>query len=98
MSGHTPGPWSLRRTIYFLTVVAKGGKRGWRSICQLAYCEGRDGANARLIAAAPELLKALKNMVREWIEIVGDEDVNGTPADTLERAKAAIAKAEAPHA
>jgi len=51
-------------------------------------------ANAILIAAAPDLLRELKFMVRDWIEIVGDEDENRTPADRLEKAKAAIAKAE----
>ena len=48
----------------------------------------------RLQAEKAELLKALKNMVREWVEIVGDETENSTPADTLEKARAAIAKAE----
>lgn len=90
MSGHTPGPWSLRRTIYFLTVVAKGGKRGWRSICQLAYCEGRDLANARLIAAAPTMWAYLERRASsgdiEARQILEAIDVN------------AIAKAEAPHA
>ena len=51
-------------------------------------------ANARLVAVAPELLKQLKFMVRDWIEIVGNEEENSTPADRLEKAKAAIAKAE----
>ncbi len=41
-----------------------------------------------------ELLKQLKFMVRDWIEIVGSEEENRTPADRLEKAKAAIAKAE----
>lgn len=61
-----------------------------------AHSDTEEGAIqiARLLAAAPDLLEALKNMVREWVEIVGDEDVNGTPADTLEHAKAAIGKAE----
>ena len=40
------------------------------------------------------LLKALKNMVREWVEIVGSEEENRTPADTLEKARAAIKAAE----
>jgi hypothetical protein len=47
-----------------------------------------------LKAAAPDLYNALKNMVREWCEIVGDESVNSTPADTLEHAREALAKAE----
>ncbi len=53
-----------------------------------------DDADAALIAAAPELLRNLKNMVREWEEIIGTEEENKTPGDTLEHAKAAIAAAE----
>ena len=33
---------------------------------------------------------ALRNMIREWCEVIGDETVNGTPADTLENARAAL--------
>ena len=40
-----------------------------------------------------ELLKALRNMVREWKEIVGDVHENSTPADTLEKAIELIEKA-----
>ena len=42
----------------------------------------------------PALIKALANMVREWEEIIGSESENSTPADTLERAKAALAAAQ----
>ena len=41
-----------------------------------------------------ELLRTFKNMVREWEQIIGTEEENSTPADTLEKTKAAIAKAE----
>lgn len=44
--------------------------------------------------AAPELYKRLKNMVREWEIIVGPEDENSTPGNTLEKAKQALALAE----
>jgi len=50
--------------------------------------------DCKLHLAASDLLIQLKYMVRDWIEIVGDEDENRTPADRLEKAKAAIAKAE----
>lgn len=64
MSGHTPGPWSLivddagdGSEIYGFDVSAPNG-RG------IAYYDANDDpeteANARLIAAAPELLEALK--------------------------------------
>jgi len=59
---HTPGPWKIAKDNY-------GVERVWdsRLDCDIACCEG-DGslpreervANTRLIAAAPELLAALK--------------------------------------
>lgn len=59
MSNHTPGPWHV-------TAMHKGirpsfrspGENGGFAICEM-YADGRDVvANARLIAAAPELLEA----------------------------------------
>lgn len=43
-----------------------------------------------------ELVRAARNMMREWIEAMGDELQNGTPADTLEKMRAALAKFPAP--
>ena len=87
---HTPGPWTVRDHGGYIEVetpdeptVAHFGSLSF---------DGADHdwalANARLIAAAPELLAALKAMAdrAEWY---GDED-----ADSLCGARAAIAKAE----
>lgn len=77
MSGHTPGPWT---TSYMgngeWEVVANGPDRDdVAGICIVAgglgtvLEDGRDyesDANARLIAAAPELLAAAENVIREW--------------------------------
>ena len=38
-----------------------------------------------------ELIEAASNMVREWRLIVGDEENNSTPGDTLERLVAVLA-------
>ena len=57
MSRHTPGPWSVgdKRGVWVGPVVtAEDGKRGVAFVC------GESDANARLLAAAPELLAALK--------------------------------------
>lgn len=57
MSDHTPGPWSVgdKRGVWVGPVVmADDGKRGIAFVC------GESDAHARLIAAAPELLAALK--------------------------------------
>lgn len=103
MSKHTPGPWELQKPlfgeqhIYVHSENSINGKvlSGRQHICVVPY-EGKRGsaayhemfnANARLIAAAPVLLEALKQAVA-WIE--GER----TPIDALANARAAIAKAE----
>ena len=58
---HTPGPW--RVVAGMLTVEAENRQRGrWYDIVTVhgAFEEGEAEANARLIAAAPELLEALQ--------------------------------------
>lgn len=64
-----------------------------RSICELpfAHHDDENEANARLIAAAPDLLEALKRM-RRWAEA---DQVNYTGDHPVAVARAAIAKAEA---
>ena len=81
---HTPGPWhhgqKNKRSVF--------GKDGWRvADCGTAFSKSDDEmeANARLIAAAPDLLEALKEL-RDWYR----ENV-GLPAC---KANAAIDKAE----
>lgn len=57
MSDHTPGPWFVgdKRGVWVGPVVmADDGKRG------VAFVVGESDANARLLAAAPDLLAALK--------------------------------------
>lgn len=94
---HTPGPWLVEgRTVYAL--IHSGWKKGVQQFKNRFYAsvqldhEAPDveaEANARLIAAAPELFYALRQIIsdfparRDWL----DPD--------LERiARAAIAKAE----
>ena len=59
MSNHTPGPWAYEN--YGGTVhVFLDNEGGTPSICKLV---GNDkDANARLIAAAPDLLEALERV------------------------------------
>ena len=85
---HTPGPWRVSYT-NFSEVQADNG-------ALIAKCDKLNGlvnlqANARLIAAAPELLQELKNIANaktaEW------DDPTDFEAWAKSRARAAIAKA-----
>ena len=94
---HTPGPWILHPTAHHPAVRSIGTPyTGPRRICTVGTMNGNpvDKANARLIAAAPELLEAA-------IEL---KDVCNRPAAARTRAEAwrkldkAIAKALQPNA
>lgn len=80
---HTPGPWHINRDGNDVENVNDAG------VCAM-YADETSEANARLIAAAPEMLEALRIAVNNvpWSML---------PADTnpiLDQIVAAIAKAE----
>ena len=88
---HAPGPWQQKCADYDpLTIIALVDSDGmgnlqYSRICDVDDCDSAI-ENARLIAAAPELLDALKDVVRYgWWE--------NAPASKA-KALAAIAKAE----
>ena len=89
---HTPGPWAYHNTPTPFIYVNAGGL----PICQIytstahGQSMGEQFANARLIAAAPELLEALQKMLPE---LRGLSIVSDTAAEMLREAEAAIAKA-----
>ena len=96
---HTPGPWKEKRKLAIYSADDE-------PICAVfpAETEERSKADARLIAAAPDLLEALKN-AREWLdELAGlvqsgmfdaAEDWAGANAVSVDSTLAeAIAKAE----
>jgi hypothetical protein len=104
MSQHTPGPWNTNYASDGLTVY-----HGTMPICTMSYGHGDydlSYANARLIAAAPAMLAALKEL-REFIR---DGNVCVTPcsdkaredadcdrfAQLLDNSDAAIAAAALP--
>lgn len=88
---YTPGPWSIEKRpgpIYEIHA----------STDAVAVAYGthldEDDANARLMAAAPELLEALRDVTRSFEELLatsGDPDPGAGPF--VLAAKAAIAKA-----
>lgn len=105
-AGYTPGPWFTgephfgRYSIY--SEHSAGGVRcrqGRQSIC-IAHYEGKGGsktyhdmfkANARLIAAAPELLEALELVVEHWTKQF--ERGGHLAPEWCKKARSAIAKA-----
>mgnify|MGYP005822540887 FL=1 len=110
---YTPGPWDIheandRNDAFYIT---HKNRRGIGSISNSfnddgdQYTSAEDAANARLIAAAPDLLEALEESVAELClsinfndaaDLNAGEEPDGDP-DTIAivgRAEAAIAKAK----
>ena len=102
---HTPGPWIVgeHRGVWVGPVIrAEGGHKG------IAFVVGESDANARLIAAAPGLLAALKVIKDDLLTldsgdfghgVKGWRDMDATSVDQLisgsfRVAFDAIAKAE----
>ena len=83
----TPGPWKLQD--YAVCVAFNSDhcimykpNRTPRTVKASEYI-----ANAHLIAAAPEMLEALRNLVMDWERVIG-------PIPEDHEAQVAIAKAE----
>lgn len=85
---HTPGPWTLVGSPSCYEILGEG--KGWGGV--LARCVTaqhgveQEEANARLIAAAPELLAALDYML-------ANAEAQGWSEFMCGQARAAIAKA-----
>ena len=80
MSKHTQGPWEILNTLE----ICAGNK----DICEMKGWMNEDQANARLIAAAPDLLKALEEISLCSQNSMSSKDECGRIA------RAAIAKAK----
>jgi hypothetical protein len=97
MSKHTPGPWTIREPGYIEAKTRKGHSVylvGYAYNLEIARaCErGEVEANARLIAAAPELLaacEAAKPLLAMWARHAGSPSAG----EALGKITAAIAKA-----
>lgn len=100
MSKHTPGPWKKYDSAFPQFFVTTDGK----DICKVSSEDVsmlEAEANARLIAAAPDLIEALEKMVeyahqysgRERSQSAAMEIVETPISDDVAAARAAIAKA-----
>ena len=99
MSKHTPGPWkteqSSRTDIYIISQSVEARNKWVATACNHEFHpteenNKRNQYNARLIAAAPELLEACHALLRvrdaeEWVAAL---------RAAIEQARAAIDKAE----
>ena len=104
---HTPGPWGLALgELMGASVTAENGDRIIAEVVYPYETTGwgpEDEANARLLAAAPDLLAALeelKRTIKQLDSYPGTRYVGGVPAGMIEavhraaeQADAAIAKA-----
>ncbi len=66
---HTKGIWRYSEVFKHITTSKKGIIKGSKGICDIVSFNKSDDeirANAKLIAAAPELLKALSKIYKSW--------------------------------
>lgn len=88
ISAHMPGPWEVEKTLDGLETTACGP-------IKVIYSRDRDAmrieaeATARLIAAAPDMLLALRNMLLAF-----DVGQRATPTSAIGLARAAIEKSQ----
>ena len=106
MSTHTEGPWVVATSNSWRRIVSMG-LGGMQSVCEpikqndghpdLYFRNGgADGPDARLIAAAPDLLAALQTFLAEYVSLVNSGDAGNWDAEEEDKviaARAAIAKA-----
>ena len=91
MTKHTPGPWYTRKNDASITALLRNGTAS--TVAHVDFSKSRDEwvANARLIAAAPDMLAALE-MVESLLIGVAMTDY---PVITeLEKVTAVISKAK----
>lgn len=102
MSKHTPGPWTVQRIDIDCGIIQWAIELPDMRVIAHTGADvsvAQDKANARLIAAAPEMLQALKEIV---FEFECQYDTANEPEGVMEKArlkvikqcKKAIAKAE----
>ena len=82
---HTPGPWANDVTVPLKAIYCE--RRGYSVVFVNGHREEEAHANARLIAASPDLLAALEAIVKA-------DDAQELEQHHIEAARAALAKAK----
>lgn len=94
---HTPGPWHCSSQFHYVRKASDNTDDGPKdfNICEMNGCLAEDAANARLIAAAPDLLFELCQAVKVIEALHGEVawDIYYNNAPEMKRIRAAIAKA-----
>jgi hypothetical protein len=84
MSKHTPGPWSSSMAHKQFKAAVHGPEGDAIAVCDGVRLGAQNDANARLIAAAPELLQFAMNFIEDSM----------MHSNLIAQAQQAIAKAE----
>ena len=76
MSKHTPGPWNIMGSTFAYTIGANGIRIATTSniVHEGSIGVHEEEANARLIAAAPDLFEALKELTELWAYGLAKDD------------------------
>ncbi len=85
MTKHTPGPWAIRETATNIAVIGANNETLFHEYKGNTVVK----EDARLIAAAPDLLAALRDMVNTLTDGPDESDI----ARVFNVSRAAIAKA-----
>ena len=75
---HTPGPWTLEDRCYKYIIHKPGDGYITRDVCRMddsTMSAFSQKANARLIAAAPDMLNALR-IAEKFMEISSDRNID----------------------
>jgi hypothetical protein len=95
MAEHTPGPWSYEESktdggnLFLAISSANAELRDSRDVAYLTLRQAEIRANARLIAAAPDMLAALQSVIHD----LSYDEGRDLAASTIEQVRAAIRKA-----
>jgi hypothetical protein len=94
---HTPAPWKVRHTHQYGRYEVRGPGDTFTGQPHGAWiCGDANEANAHLIATAPTMLAALREMVREWDEpYYGNQEERADRMfNVIEKLRPIIAQAE----
>lgn len=107
-AGHTPGPWGTRKSLKENEIDIRPNLRtdgstpnqcyaGFRPIATVKrdkrLSADQSAANARLIAASPDLLEELENCLDLLVTCFSDAPADSCMGVAITKARAAIAKA-----